>query len=46
MPAHASCMSSGCASGDAIGNAVADALGVEGVEVPLTPSRVWELLER
>ena len=30
----------------AIGNAVADALGVEGVEVPLTPSRVWELLER
>lgn len=28
----------------AIGNAVANALGVEGVEVPLTPSRVWELL--
>jgi 2-furoyl-CoA dehydrogenase large subunit len=30
----------------AIGNAVADALGVEDVEVPLTPSRVWELLQR
>ena len=29
----------------AIGNAVADALGVEDVEVPLTPSRVWRLLE-
>jgi 2-furoyl-CoA dehydrogenase large subunit len=28
----------------AIANAVADALGVEGVEVPLTPGRVWELL--
>jgi 2-furoyl-CoA dehydrogenase large subunit len=30
----------------AIGNAVADALGVEDVEVPLTPARVWELLQR
>jgi 2-furoyl-CoA dehydrogenase large subunit len=30
----------------AIGNAVADALGVEAVEVPLTPSRVWELLQQ
>jgi 2-furoyl-CoA dehydrogenase large subunit len=30
----------------AIGNAVADALGVENVEVPLTPSRVWELIHR
>jgi 2-furoyl-CoA dehydrogenase large subunit len=30
----------------AIANAVADALGVEGVEVPLTPARVWELLQR
>jgi 2-furoyl-CoA dehydrogenase large subunit len=29
-----------------IANAVADALGVEDVEVPLTPSRVWELLQR
>jgi 2-furoyl-CoA dehydrogenase large subunit len=28
----------------AIANAVADALGVEHVEVPLTPGRVWELL--
>lgn len=28
----------------AIANAVADALGVEDVEVPLTPGRVWELL--
>jgi 2-furoyl-CoA dehydrogenase large subunit len=28
----------------AIANAVADALGVEQVEVPLTPGRVWELL--
>jgi 2-furoyl-CoA dehydrogenase large subunit len=28
----------------AIANAVADALGVENVEVPLTPGRVWELL--
>jgi len=28
----------------AIANAVADALGVEEVEVPLTPARVWELL--
>jgi 2-furoyl-CoA dehydrogenase large subunit len=30
----------------AIANAVADALGVEAVEVPLTPARVWELLQR
>jgi 2-furoyl-CoA dehydrogenase large subunit len=30
----------------AIANAVADALGVDAVEVPLTPSRVWELLQR
>ena len=28
----------------AIANAVADALGLDQVEVPLTPSRVWELL--
>jgi 2-furoyl-CoA dehydrogenase large subunit len=28
----------------AIANAVADALGVESVEVPLTPGRVWELI--
>jgi 2-furoyl-CoA dehydrogenase large subunit len=28
----------------AIANAVADALGVDQVEVPLTPGRVWELL--
>jgi 2-furoyl-CoA dehydrogenase large subunit len=28
----------------AIANAVADALGIEEVELPLTPSRVWELL--
>jgi 2-furoyl-CoA dehydrogenase large subunit len=30
----------------AIANAVADALGVESLEVPLTPARVWELLQR
>ncbi|MDX6512545.1 MAG: 2-furoyl-CoA dehydrogenase large subunit [Gaiellaceae bacterium] len=30
----------------AIANAVADALGVQDLEVPLTPGRVWELLER
>jgi 2-furoyl-CoA dehydrogenase large subunit len=30
----------------AIANAVADALGREDVELPLTPARVWELLER
>jgi 2-furoyl-CoA dehydrogenase large subunit len=30
----------------AIANAVADALGVEEVELPLTPARVWELLQR
>jgi 2-furoyl-CoA dehydrogenase large subunit len=29
----------------AIANAVADALGVDDVEVPLTPARVWELLQ-
>jgi CO/xanthine dehydrogenase Mo-binding subunit len=28
----------------AIANAVADAIGVDEVEVPLTPGRVWELL--
>jgi 2-furoyl-CoA dehydrogenase large subunit len=28
----------------AIANAVADAIGVDGLEVPLTPDRVWELL--
>jgi 2-furoyl-CoA dehydrogenase large subunit len=28
----------------AIANAVADALGIEQVELPLTPGRVWELL--
>ena len=30
----------------AIANAVADALGVEEIELPLTPARVWELLQR
>jgi 2-furoyl-CoA dehydrogenase large subunit len=30
----------------AIANAVADALGVDDVELPLTPARVWELLAR
>jgi 2-furoyl-CoA dehydrogenase large subunit len=30
----------------AIANAVADALGIEDVELPLTPPRVWELLQR
>jgi 2-furoyl-CoA dehydrogenase large subunit len=30
----------------AIGNAVADALGVTEIELPLTPPRVWELLQR
>jgi 2-furoyl-CoA dehydrogenase large subunit len=30
----------------AIANAVADALGLVDVELPLTPPRVWELLER
>jgi len=29
----------------AIANAVADALGVEHVELPLTPARVWEVLQ-
>jgi 2-furoyl-CoA dehydrogenase large subunit len=29
----------------AVANAVADALGVEDVELPLTPARVWALLE-
>jgi 2-furoyl-CoA dehydrogenase large subunit len=29
----------------AIANAVADALGVDALELPLTPARVWELLE-
>ena len=28
----------------AIANAVADALGVEHVEIPATPQRIWELL--
>ena len=27
-----------------VANAVADALGVDEVELPLTPARVWELL--
>ena len=31
---------------EAVANAVADALGVESVELPLTPARVWELIER
>jgi 2-furoyl-CoA dehydrogenase large subunit len=30
----------------AIANAVADALGIEELEVPLTPASVWELLRR
>lgn len=30
----------------AIANAVADALGVDELELPLTPPRVWELLQR
>lgn len=30
----------------AVANAVADALGVEDVELPLTPARVWALLHR
>ena len=30
----------------AVANAVADALGVDDVELPLTPGRVWELLQR
>jgi 2-furoyl-CoA dehydrogenase large subunit len=30
----------------AIANAVADAIGVEDVEPPFTPGRVWELLQR
>ena len=29
----------------AIANAVADALGVDALELPLTPARVWELLQ-
>jgi 2-furoyl-CoA dehydrogenase large subunit len=29
----------------AIANAVADALGRDDVELPLTPPRVWELLQ-
>jgi 2-furoyl-CoA dehydrogenase large subunit len=29
----------------AIANAVADAIGVQALEVPLTPGRVWELLQ-
>ena len=32
--------------GAAISNAVADALGVEPVVLPLTPSRVWDLMCR
>jgi CO/xanthine dehydrogenase Mo-binding subunit len=28
----------------AIANAVADALGIDALELPLTPARVWELL--
>jgi 2-furoyl-CoA dehydrogenase large subunit len=30
----------------AIANAVADAIGVDDLELPLTPPRVWELLQR
>jgi 2-furoyl-CoA dehydrogenase large subunit len=30
----------------AIAGAVADALGVEHLELPLTPARVWALLQR
>jgi 2-furoyl-CoA dehydrogenase large subunit len=30
----------------AIANAVADAIGIEAVDLPLTPARVWELLQR
>jgi 2-furoyl-CoA dehydrogenase large subunit len=30
----------------AIANAVADAVGAQDVEVPLTPGRVWELMQR
>ena len=30
----------------AIANAVADAIGRDDVELPLTPARVWELLQR
>ena len=30
----------------AIANAVADALGLDDVELPLTPARVWELMRR
>jgi 2-furoyl-CoA dehydrogenase large subunit len=30
----------------ALGNAVADALDLDAVELPLTPARVWELLQR
>ena len=28
----------------AIANAVADALGVDAIELPATPQRIWELL--
>ena len=28
----------------AIANAVADALGVDSIELPATPQRIWELL--
>ena len=30
----------------ALANAVADALGIDELELPLTPPRVWELLQR
>jgi CO/xanthine dehydrogenase Mo-binding subunit len=30
----------------AIANAVADALGRDDVELPFTPGRVWELLQK
>ncbi len=30
----------------AIANAVADALGIDELEIPLTPARVWELMQR
>ena len=32
--------------GGVIANAVANALGVEPTELPLTPPRVWELIQR
>ena len=43
---RASARATRCAAPVAIANAVADALGVEDVELPLTPPRVWELMQR